>query len=356
MFIWEYSHDFFSSVLETYHEPKNLKNILQEQVFQAAYMHVDQLLYLANSVDDFGYLPIDIYEVFSSEFKDASNNDFISALCVLQSFEPSGVGARTLSECLLIQLQDEANLQLIEKICTNHLPDVAIRDYELIAKTLQVEEEAILLAIEQIKTCNPRPGYQFITDKEIYLPDILIKVDNEISFSFRRSFDKLQVVKLNFDGMTQELQDYYNRAVRLQSAISRRNDTLSKIISYIVNKQSCFIKAEGPLVDLTQSEIAKFLNLSESTISRAISNKTVDVNGLVFELSSFFGVFSKESHKDRVGSVLTDIISNENKKRPLTDQLISEILVSKGFHLTRREVSKLRTELNILSSTERSGH
>lgn len=326
---------------------------------------------IIEAIDDNGYLSVSIEEIARNLNVD---EDLVEdVLNVIQTFEPTGVGARNLKECLIIQLASRGILtEEIEYIIENMLEDLANHKIAYIAKTLNMTTKEIQQIVDLIKTLEPKPGRLFGSgDATRYIsPDIIVeKIDGEyVVTNNDNSVPKLMVSsyynKLSSQAETDQelnkyLNDRFNSAVWLIKSIEQRKQTIYNVASAVVKyQQDFFDKGEKYLKTLTLKQIAEEVGIHESTVSRSINGKYMESPRGMFELKYFFssGVSSDDGtgvSSNSVKSIIKEIISSEDTKKPYSDQDMVEILKSKGIDISRRTVAKYREVMGILSSSKR---
>lgn len=320
-----------------------------------------------DSLTSEGYLDIDL-ETWSKVCK-VSLQEVERALSLIQSLEPVGIGARTLSECLYLQLIDKINLPGLKDILDNHLEWIANNDIEALKKEYDLDGKEVKHIIELIKTCHPKPGLLLETKQSDYiLPEANIdkkKGSWEISFYkwnqptivIDESYKSLLDLK---DETSTYLKEKYRQIDWLNQAISYRTNTLELIIKQILLKQHLYFE-HGPfmLKPLTLREVAKKLDLSISTVSRTISNKYVQTPQGITSLKFFFQSGLRQDDGQTVAAytvkhLIAEAIQFESKEKPLSDEAIRNKLMSEfNIKIARRTVRKYRTQLNIPPSTKR---
>jgi RNA polymerase sigma-54 factor len=286
--------------------------------------------------------------------------------------EPAGIAARSLQECLLIQLKrmpepHPLSITLVE----SHFEPFAEKKWKELSKILQVSLQEIQSAFDQIQKLNPRPGAEFFTESTAFIiPDVVVIWDGtDYSITI---FDEL-LPKISFN------QDYYQQYARsddkkvssymenqvqnyqwLQKSLEQRKETLQKVALKIVEKQPDFFK-KGPfnLKPMTMKEVAEEIEIHESTVSRAVREKYVQTPFGIFELKSFFTSTIQTTNDDttsssQVRNALSKLIETENKQKPLSDQDIVELLKNnEEIVVSRRTIAKYRDQLGIPSSSKR---
>ncbi|MGE5307666.1 MAG: RNA polymerase factor sigma-54 [Deltaproteobacteria bacterium] len=329
---------------------------------------------IIGNIDDNGYLKASLEEI--SAASKASMEKIEQVLSVIQRFEPAGVGARTIEECLLIQLRNcHENDPLLPLIIETHLEDVARRNYSRIAKALEVTIGEIEAAVKKITSLDPKPGRNFSSEEALkVVPDIIIDVDEDDAVTLRinkedfpriliSSHYKEMLRRTDLDEQTREfLMNKLKRAYELVRAVSRRQSTLRTVVEKIIEIQKEAVLA-GPslLKPLTFREIAEKVNLHESTICRVVMNKYCQTPCGVMALKDFFPsrLPAAEAAGGTVSSryiqgLIKELIDREDKKRPLSDEAVASALKNDhNLAVARRTVTKYRESLRILSSSYR---
>lgn len=351
----------------------SLKDYLQEQLVE---VNVDQYTlsicrYIVESLDEKGYLEIPINELASE--LNVSEEVIESALKIVQSLEPYGIGARNIKECLLIQsLKLNILDNIIEKIILNHLENVAENKYEIVGKDINISPREAQRYGDLIKKLEPKPSRGFYTGEEVnyIIPDAEIKnIDGEFFILMNESvlprliINKTykEVLQNNQDSETNEyVKDKINQALFLIKSIEQRKNTLHKVLECVVDKQNDFFKfGKQYIKPLTLKEVAEIINVHDSTVSRAIKDKYVLTSYGTIKIKDLFasGLTSNNSDDDmatiKIKNEIKRIIDEENKNKPLSDQIISNMLGEKNMNISRRTVAKYREELGIKSSSMR---
>ncbi len=296
------------------------------------------------------------------------------AKALVQSFDPVGIGAVDLRDCLLIQLERLGKHHSLEyRIVDHHLDDLARKRYPQIAKKLSVAPEQITRAAEFIATLDPRPGSRFGGDTNTYVtPDVTVEsVGGEwIVTMNNEQIPRLRISNAYKDlmatGNGREAKAYIREKIRagkfLIKSIHQRQQTIQAIASEIVARQEAFL-AHGPsrLKPMNMAQIAEKVGVHETTVSRAVSGKYMATPHGVFEMKYFFttGYETEDGEtlsNTSVKRTLAEMIAAENPKKPLSDQRLVEDLEKKGIKIARRTVAKYREELNILPSHMRRSY
>lgn len=345
----------------------SLKEYLQEQLIEA---DIDQYMldicnYIVESLDYRGYLEISTGEL--AEELNIPEEIVNKALEVVQALEPYGIGARNIKECLLIQsLKLNILDDVIEKIILNHLENIAENKYETVAKDLNINPREAQRYGDLIKKLEPKPSRGFYTGEEVnyIIPDAEIKnVDGEFFILMNESvLPRLMINKTyrdvlrnNQDSETNTyVKEKINQALFLIKSIEQRKNTLYKVLECVVEKQNDFFKFGRQYIKpLTLKEVAEIINLHESTVSRAIKDKYVLTSyGTVKIKDLFASGLSSNNNEDmatsKIKNEIKKIIEEENKSKPLSDQLISSMLVEKNMNISRRTVAKYRDRKSVV--------
>lgn len=326
--------------------------------------------FLIGNLDEKGYLEISLEE--ASSRLNTPVEELEQVLAIIQKLDPVGVGARSLEECLLLQMeyegyQDEYSVRVVR----DHLQDLANNRFTRIADKLQITVQEVQEIADIVRSLNPRPGAAFGSgETRFIIPDVSVeKVEDEyVVFVNDASAPRLSISRfyerMLKEGKTQEdakqfIHDKLNSALWLAKSLEQRRLTLMKVTQAIVEVQRDFFdKGIHYLKPMTQKDIAERVSLHESTVSRATSNKYVQTPRGVFELKYFFtsalttasgDSASSESVKKRIKA----LIEAEDRKQPLSDQKLSEMLAEEGIEISRRTVAKYREEMMIASSAKR---
>jgi len=326
---------------------------------------------IIGNIDENGYLKAGIEEISLKLDVDPARIE--KALKLIQQFEPAGVAARTISECLLNQLElTNEKDPLLRKIVENHIEDVAKKNYSRIAKSLRVSQEQIQPLIKMILRLDPKPGRNYSTqESQQVIPDVTI-YDKDEEFEISVNDEDIPTLNINnaykqmlkdnnIDPQTMEfLADKLKQALSLLRAVSRRKFTLRRIVETIVEIQQDAVRHDlSHLKPLTFQDVAQRLNFHESTVCRAIMNKYVKLPYGVVALKDFFSNQIQDknglSHSSTyVKRLIKELIEKEDKKHPLSDQDISKILSDNyNLNVARRTVAKYREESRILTATFR---
>jgi RNA polymerase sigma-54 factor len=325
---------------------------------------------IIGNLDENGYLRVSLEEIAEEAKTDLDTAE--KALRLVQSFDPVGVAARNIQECLLLQL-DSLNLKgtLVEKIIVNNMDDLEKKKYKKISQQHKLPLEDIMGAVKVIERLEPKPGRNFTSTRTNYIvPDVYVT----------NGPDGYQIV-LNDEGVPRlRISSFYRKLIRQKSAfqkeekqflieklrsavgllksLEQRNRTIYRVTESILSIQKEFFDRGIEFIKpLTLKDIASRLNMHESTISRVTSNKYLSCPHGMFSFRFFFsnalhaGMGSVSSTS--VKNTIKKIVVEEDSRKPLSDQRIVEILKSKEITVARRTVAKYREELGILSQAQR---
>ena len=350
----------------------SLKDYLQEQLVE---VNIDQYMltickYIVESLDNRGYLEISIEEL--AEELNISKDVVGKALKVVQSLEPYGIGARNIKECLLIQsLKLNILDNIIEKIILNHLENVAENKYELVGKDLNISPREAQRYGDLIKKLEPKPSRGFYTGEEVnyIIPDAEIKnIDGEFFILMNESvLPRLMISKTykdvlqnNEDSKTNDyVKDKINQALFLIKSIEQRKNTLHKVLECVISKQEEFFKfGKQYIKPLILKEVSEVIGVHDSTVSRAIKDKYVLTSYGTIKIKDLFASGISSNNDDDTSTIkikneIKKIINEENKGKPLSDQILSSMLADKDMNISRRTVAKYREELGIKASSMR---
>ena len=324
--------------------------------------------YIIQNIDNNGYLIASMDEI--AKMTDSTPEKGSKVLEIIQGFEPTGVGARNLKECLCLQIRGD-DPPIIKELIENYLEDIAYNRLHKIAKENDLEINIVQDACDYIRSLEPKPGRAFMgnsDDTKYIIPDAtILLIDGEYVIQVndytgpRLSINNFykNLIKDGSDIKTSEfLQEKFNSAMWIIRSIEQRRQTIYKVVESILKFQiEFFRKGEKALVPLTLKEIAEDIDMHESTISRATNGKYVQTPRGLFELKYFFSAglssFGGEVSSTCVKATIKELIDKEDSKKPLSDQQISKMIEQKGTKVSRRTIAKYRDELNIPASTLR---
>lgn len=323
---------------------------------------------IIGNLDEDGYLRAELTEI--AEVSACGVADVERALSLVQGFDPTGVAARSIQECLLLQLRadpepDPVSVEIIERF----FDELARRRYVDIAKALKLPVDRIMESVEEIQGLEPKPGRRFTApDARPIAPDVTI-----------RKVDEDYVVILNDEGIPRlRINRLYGRILRgsagedkqfvesrlraakwLIQSVEQRQRTLRKVSESLVRFQREFLdRGVQHLRPLALRDVADDIGMHESTVSRVTTHKYVETPQGLFELKYFFHSGIASTTGDMVSSVsvkktIADLVAAEDSGKPLSDQEIARVLHERGLNIARRTVAKYREELGILPSHQR---
>lgn len=345
----------------------NLREHLENQLYQILSENEMELgTYIIGCLDQDGFLSLSIQEI--SECTLYSTEKVKSVLKKIQRLDPIGVAARDLKESLLIQLDSlMLNTSLAEQIVSEHFELLVDKDYSSIIKNVGKEEKKVKGAINLIKSLNPRPASAFSTetDTKYITPDIVIKeVKGKFVIVINQKASPVLRINPQYYRMMQKtrgsethqfLKDKFKSALWLIKSIEHRRITVYRITRAIIDKQEEFLRRGVKyLKPMTMQEIADEIEMHESTVSRATSEKYIQTPQGLFEMKFFFTSGINNISSVSIKAMLEEYIDNENPESPYSDQKLADLLEeNEGMKLSRRTVAKYRNELGIPSSLKR---
>lgn len=326
--------------------------------------------WLIGNLDDYGYLKTSVDEVSLATGKTAEQ--ILEVLRVIQSFEPVGVGARDLRECLLLQLERVGKQDTLEyRIVSEFMEALGRRRIPEIARGTGTEIDEVQDALENIGRLEPRPGRAYLADNDQFvLPEVFVQRngDDFIVTNNNEQIPHLRISNTYKDLMARgenssEVRNYIREKIRagkfLIKSLHQRQQTILNIAREIVNRQREFMeKGVAYLKPMTMVQVAEVVGVHETTVSRAVSGKYMQTPQGIFEMKYFFTAGIQTASGDgmsntSVKDIIDEIFKGENPSKPLSDHQVVKMLSEKGIVIARRTVAKYRTELNILPSNLR---
>jgi RNA polymerase sigma-54 factor len=330
---------------------------------------------LIDSLDDDGYLTQSLEEIAAllpAELE-VDLDELQIALKHLQHLEPAGVGARSLGECLALQLTalppDTPHLGEALETAKNHLEVLAARDFTRLRKLLRCDDAALRAAQKLITGLNPKPGRNFSSEETRYVvPDVIVKKLKGIWLASlnpdampRLRINRLyaEILQRNRNAGSQQLASQLQEAKWLIKNVQQRFDTILRVAQAIVDRQRHFYEhGEVAMRPLVLREIATALDLHESTVSRVTTQKYMHTPRGIFELKYFFGSHvtteaGGAASSTAIRALIKQLVAAENGRKPLSDGQIAEILSQQGIMVARRTIAKYRESLQILPANLR---
>jgi len=328
---------------------------------------------IIDSINDDGYLTVDLDEIPASldAGTEVSSREIEETLRKVQRLDPVGVGARSIAECIILQLsQLDAStpaLPLAIALAESHLDLIAKREYAELRRSLRISEESLHDAIALVKSCNPKPGLAVSSaTTEYVIPDVFVrKIDHrwqvEISPTGvpRLSVNQQYARLLRGSGDHAVLRAQLQEARWLIRSLEIRNETLLKVATSIVTRQTAFLEhGDEAMKPMVLRDIAEEIGMHESTISRVTTSKYMHTPRGVFEFKFFFSSHlssadGEDQSSTSVRAKIRKLIGAENPAKPLSDSKIASHLAEEGISVARRTVAKYREAMNIESSSER---
>ncbi|MDR0559202.1 MAG: RNA polymerase factor sigma-54 [Prevotellaceae bacterium] len=363
---------------------ESLHQMLEEQL---AFQNLDDRQhtigqFIIGSIDGDGYLRRNLQSISNDiAFKmgiETSLEELEKTLGIIHTFDPPGIGARDLRECLLVQLESKKQtrtLKLAKTILNEHFEEFSRKHYDKIAEKMFIDNDVLKNAVYEILKLNPKPGASF---ENIYteqaqqiIPDFVLEYRNgepELNVS-TYNIPELKISRNYVDlihgyssksSLTPDDKETVNfikqkidSAKWFIDAVKQRNQTMVKTMEAIMSFQNEYFKTgeENSLRPMTLKDISEMTGLDASTVSRVVNSKYIQCNWGVLSLRYFFsdGVQTQngEVSNRELKNIILDCISNEDKSSPLTDEELNEILKQKGFLIARRTIAKYREKLNI---------
>lgn len=354
-------------------EPSLQEKLLEQLRFADASPAVRRCaVYVIGSLDENGYfrgtLP-DAAQSASASMKDAE-----AALKLVQSFDPPGIAARDLKECLLLQTgRMEQRDEKLETLIRDHLDELAHNKRPQIAEKMKISIPELNHLVAKLQRLDPHPGTLLDSRNEPYiLPEITVVPDgdefklmeNEPPFG-HLSISKTYQKMLENPALAAEDKAYLRSKIdsgkALIHGLEQRQSTIRRIAELIVNAQYDFMRSGAALKPMTMRQAADKLGLHETTVSRAVSGKYIQTPAGLFEFRFFFsGGFQSEEGEEvsahTIKNMIRDLVEDEDPSKPLSDSKLSQLLGKKGFDVARRTVAKYREELGIPSSQLRKAY
>src|SRR6058998_1552467 len=375
-------HEERSLVSQEDREDLPFENVVRTQVSLADHLE-EQLRFVAEdaavrrigaeiigNLDEDGYLRAELEEI--AQRCNATAEEVTRVLELVQGFDPPGVAARSIQECLLLQLKrdplpDPVSVEIIE----TYFDDLSRRRYQDIARAMKLAVDRIMESVEEIMRLEPKPGRRFGgNDSRYIVPDVFVyKLGNDYTIVLnedgipRLRVNSLYRSLLRGAGSGDEAKQYVEQKLRsalwLIKSVDQRQRTLRKVTQSIVKFQREFLDRGLPhLRPLSLRDVGEDIGMHESTISRVTTNKYVETPQGLFELKFFFHSGIASGDGEMVSSVsvkkmIQDLLANEDPSKPLSDQEVALILKGRGLTIARRTVAKYREELGILPSHQR---
>ncbi len=325
---------------------------------------------LIGNIDDYGYLMSTVEDLAASTNLPVEKISHV--LKTIQSFEPAGVGARDLRECLMLQLERRGQQETMEyRIIRDYMEALGKRRIPEIARGTSQSVDDVQESITRIGRLDPRPGRAFVPVVEQYVAPEVFVVKNGDDYAVTTNDEQIPHLRISnvykdlmsAGGNDAEVKNYIREKIRagkfLIKSLHQRQTTIANIGREIVKRQREFMeKGVAHLKPMTMAQVADVVGVHETTVSRAVSGKYIQTPQGVFEMKFFFTAGLQTASGDGVSNtsvkdMVAEIFKAENTAKPLSDQEVVKMLTDKGINIARRTVAKYRDELGILPSNLR---
>ncbi|HHB9457445.1 TPA: RNA polymerase factor sigma-54 [Escherichia albertii] len=373
------SGDYIDDELPIYQgeTTQTLQDYLMWQVELTPFSDTDRAIAtsIVDAVDETGYLTVPLEDILESMGDDEIDIDEIEAVLKrIQRFDPVGVAAKDLRDCLLIQLSqfDKTTPWLEEArlIISDHLDLLANHDFRTLMRVTRLKEDVLKEAVNLIQSLDPRPGQSIQTgEPEYVIPDVLVRKHNG-RWTVELNSDSIPRLQINQhyasmcnsarnDGDSQFIRSNLQDAKWLIKSLESRNDTLLRVSRCIVEQQRAFFEqGEEYMKPMVLADIAQAVEMHESTISRVTTQKYLHSPRGIFELKYFFSSHVNtegggEASSTAIRALVKKLIAAENPAKPLSDSKLTSLLSEQGIMVARRTVAKYRESLSIPPSNQR---
>lgn len=373
------SGDYIDDELPVYQgeTTQTLQDYLMWQVELTPFSDTDRAIAtsIVDAVDDTGYLTVPLEDILESMGDEEIDIDEVKAVLKrIQRFDPVGVAAKDLRDCLLIQLSqfDKTTPWLEEArlIISDHLDLLANHDFRTLMRVTRLKEDVLKEAVNLIQSLDPRPGQSIQTgEPEYVIPDVLVRKHNG-HWTVELNSDSIPRLQINQhyaslcnnarnDGDSQFIRSNLQDAKWLIKSLESRNDTLLRVSRCIVEQQQAFFEqGEEYMKPMVLADIAQAVEMHESTISRVTTQKYLHSPRGIFELKYFFSSHVNtegggEASSTAIRALVKKLIAAENPAKPLSDSKLTSLLSEQGIMVARRTVAKYRESLSIPPSNQR---
>jgi RNA polymerase sigma-54 factor len=351
---------------------ETLHDYLEWQLELTPFSDTDRAIAISiiEAIDERGYLTVSLDEILEEQGNDEIEfNEVETVLKRIWHFDPIGVGARSLQECLSIQIQNLSPPPFVNQIINQYLDLLASRDYRTLKKVLNASDEQLKEAVNFIQHLHPYPGESINTTPPDYvLPDVLVKklngkwiveLNNDTMPNLRINQQYAAMEKIANESDSQYIRSHLQEANWFIKSIENRNETLLKVSQFIVEHQQAFFEHGAEYMKpMILSDVATSIDMHESTISRVTTQKYLHCPSGIYELKFFFSSHVNNDSGGEVSStaiqaLIKKYILAENSKKPLSDSKLVSMLEEQGIIIARRTVAKYREALSIPPSSQR---
>ncbi|OCL22725.1 RNA polymerase factor sigma-54 [Gilliamella sp. wkB72] len=351
---------------------ETLHDYLNWQLDLTPFSEVDRAIALSiiEAIDERGYLTVSTEEILEEQGNNEIELDEVEAVLKrIWHFDPIGVGARTLQECLSIQIQHVIPPALVKEIINDYLDLLASHDYRTLKKRLNASDEQLKEAINFIQHLQPYPGDSVNTTPPDYvIPDVVVKkidgkwiaeLNNDTVPTLRINQHYAAMEKVSNEHDSQYIRAHLQDANWFIKSVENRNETLLKVSQFIVEHQQDFFENGAEYMKpMILSDVAEAIDMHESTISRVTTQKYLQCPTGIFELKFFFSSHVNtqsggEASSTAIRALIKKYISDEDSKKPLSDSKLVSLLENQGIIIARRTVAKYREALSIPPSSHR---
>ncbi|EET5137286.1 RNA polymerase factor sigma-54 [Escherichia coli] len=373
------SGDYIDDELPVYQgeTTQTLQDYLMWQVELTPFSDTDRAIAtsIVDAVDDTGYLTVPLEDILESMGDEEIDIDEVEAVLKrIQRFDPVGVAAKDLRDCLLIQLSqfDKTTpwLEEVRLIISDHLDLLANHDFRTLMRVTRLKEDVLKEAVNLIQSLDPRPGQSIQTgEPEYVIPDVLVRKHNG-HWTVELNSDSIPRLQINQhyasmcnnarnDDDSQFIRSNLQDAKWLIKSLESRNDTLLRVSRCIVEQQQAFFEqGEEYMKPMVLADIAQAVEMHESTISRVTTQKYLHSPRGIFELKYFFSSHVNtegggEASSTAIRALVKKLIAAENPAKPLSDSKLTSLLSEQGIMVARRTVAKYRESLSIPPSNQR---
>ncbi|MFQ0991499.1 RNA polymerase factor sigma-54 [Gilliamella apicola] len=351
---------------------ETLYDYLKWQLDLTPFSDIDRAIAVSiiDAIDERGYLTVSLDEILEEQGNDEIELEEVeTVLKRIWHFDPIGVGARTLQECLSIQIQYLTPPIFVKQIIDNYLDLLAVRDYRTLKKMLNATDEQLKESIDFIQHLQPYPGDSVNTTPPDYvIPDVVVKkmngrwiveLNNDTIPNLRINQQYAAMEKIASQSDSQYIKSHLQEANWFIKSIENRNETLLKVSQFIVEHQQEFFEHGAEYMKpMILSDVATAIDMHESTISRVTTQKYLQCPAGIFELKFFFSSHVNtesggEASSTAIRALIKKYISAEDSKKPLSDSKLVSMLEKQGIIIARRTVAKYREALSIPPSSQR---